>query len=363
MKATATATAIAIATRVPVILWGPPGTGKSRLIESIAARMGVPCEVVIASLREPSDFAGLPVVEHGNVRFAPPAWAVRLAQAGWGILFLDEISTSAPAVQKALLRVVLDRVVGDLELPRGVAVVAAANPPECAADGWDLAPPLANRFVHLEWRGLEVDEWATALVSGEWPVPEVPVLPEEWEARPEATEARVLVAAFLRARPHLLHVMPTQEDQAGRAWPSRRSWHTAARLLGAVRVVGADEAVADLLVAGAVGEAAALEFLAWVRELDLPDPEELLADPARYRHPARGDQAYATLTAVVAAAVRNLTADRWAAAWAILGAAARAGGADVAAAAARELARHRGNLPMPPEVREFIPVLRAAGLM
>jgi hypothetical protein len=66
---------------------------------------------------------------------------------------------------------------------------------------------------------------------------------------------------------------------------------------------------------------------------------------------------------VVAAAVRNLTADRWAAAWKILGAAARAGGADVAAAAARELARHRGTLPMPPEVREFIPVLRAAGLM
>ena len=54
-------------------------------------------------------------------------------------------------MQAALLRVVLERVVGDLELPADVAVVAAANPPEQAADGWDLSAPLANRFCHLEW--------------------------------------------------------------------------------------------------------------------------------------------------------------------------------------------------------------------
>ena len=45
----------------------------------------------------------------------------------------------------ALLRVVLERTVGDLTLPHDVAIVAAANPPEQAADGWDLSPPLANR--------------------------------------------------------------------------------------------------------------------------------------------------------------------------------------------------------------------------
>src|SRR5205823_11964182 len=61
------------------------------------------------------------------------------------------ISTAPPAVQAAMLRIVLERVVGDLELPPGVRVVAAANPPEQAADGWDLAPPLANRLVHLDW--------------------------------------------------------------------------------------------------------------------------------------------------------------------------------------------------------------------
>ena len=62
-----------------------------------------------------------------------------------GILFLDQLSTAPPAVQAALLRVALERTVCDLELPAGVAVVAAANPPEQAASGWDLSRPLASR--------------------------------------------------------------------------------------------------------------------------------------------------------------------------------------------------------------------------
>jgi len=95
----------------------------------MADEMGWPCETVIAAIREPSDFSGLPVVRESQVDMAPPRWAKRLAEAGRGILFLDEISTAPPAVQAALLRVVLERVVGDLELPDDVVVVAAANPP------------------------------------------------------------------------------------------------------------------------------------------------------------------------------------------------------------------------------------------
>ena len=110
---------VAVAARVPVLLWGAPGTGKTSAIRAMAEVMGLPCETVIASIREPSDFAGLPIVVGGEVRFAPPAWARRLAEAGRGLLFLDELSTAPPAVQAALLRVVLERAVGDLTLPRG----------------------------------------------------------------------------------------------------------------------------------------------------------------------------------------------------------------------------------------------------
>lgn len=136
---------MAVAAHVPVLLWGAPGTGKTSAIKAMSAALGLPCETVIASIREPSDFAGLPVMADGKVIFAPPRWARNLATHERGVLFLDEISTAPPAVQAALLRVVLERVVGDLALPEAITVIAAANPPEYAADGWDL-----SRSSHVE---------------------------------------------------------------------------------------------------------------------------------------------------------------------------------------------------------------------
>ncbi|HVT67257.1 MAG TPA: MoxR family ATPase, partial [Trebonia sp.] len=220
---------VAVAARVPVLLWGAPGTGKTSAIRAMAEAMGLPCETVIASIREPSDFAGLPVITDGTVHFAPPRWAQRLAAAGTGILFLDELSTAPPAVQAALLRVVLERTVGDLALPPAVAVVSAANPPEQAADGWDLSAPLANRLCHLTWE-ITPQAIADGLASG-WEAPSVPSFPDGWEAGEQLI--RGLVAAFLRVRPALALAPPEDAAAAGRGWPSPRTWEMAARLTAA----------------------------------------------------------------------------------------------------------------------------------
>ncbi len=353
------ALAIAVAARVPVLLWGGPGTGKSSAVRDMAAAMGWPCEVVIASIREPSDFAGLPVVADGGVRFAPPRWARRLHGAGRGVLFLDEISTAPPAVQAALLRVVLERVVGDLELPAAVAVVAAANPPEQAADGWDLSAPLANRFCHLEWN-VDASGFAEGLAAG-WPAPPVPELPDGWEGRQPA--ARGLVGAFVAVRPSLLSAVPGDPSSAGRAWPSPRTWDMAARLLTASELTGAPEDVRAALVTGAVGTGAGIELLTWLAEMDLGDPEAALADPDAFVLPERGDRAYAALSAVAAAVAADPTPERWVAGWRVL-ARAGDGAPDVAATAARVLARCRPAGAAPPaEVKLFAPLLREAGLL
>jgi hypothetical protein len=350
---------VAVAARVPVLLWGAPGTGKTSAIRAMADAMGLPCETVIASIREPSDFAGLPIVVGGEVRFAPPAWARRLAEAGHGLLFLDELSTAPPAVQAALLRVVLERAVGDLTLPDEVAVVAAANPPEQAADGWDLSAPLANRLCHLAW---QTDPRAVADgLAGGWAPPVVPLLPEGWQA--EEILSRGLVAAFLHVRPVLACAPPADAAAAGRGWPSPRTWEMAARLMAAAGASGASDEGRSALIRGAVGDGAGVEFLAWLVEMDLSDPEQVLADPASFHLPERGDRAYAALAAIAAAVAANPTPERWTAGWQVLGLSADAA-PDVAAVAARVLARCRPDgAALPAEIHLFAPVLRDAGLL
>jgi hypothetical protein len=355
----AQALGVAVAARVPVLLWGAPGTGKTSAIRAMANAMNLPCETVIASIREPSDFAGLPVVMGDSVRFAPPAWATRLAASGRGVLFLDELSTAPPAVQAALLRVVLERTVGDLTLPEEVAVVAAANPPDQAADGWDLSAPLANRLCHLTW---ETDPRAVAEgLAGGWDPPKVPELPHGWEA--EELLARGLVAAFLHVRPALACAPPLDAAAAGKGWPSPRTWEMAARLMAAAGACGASEQARSELIRGAVGDGAGVEFLAWLLEMDLPDPEAVLADPDSFVLPERGDRAYAALASIAAAVAAQPDEERWMAGWQVLGAAAHAV-PDIAAVAARTLARCRPDgAPLPAEITLFAPVLRSAGLM
>jgi hypothetical protein len=358
---------VAVAANVPVLLWGAPGTGKTSVIRGMAQAAGLPCETVIASIREPAVFAGLPVVNHTagsnggapQVSFAPPSWAINLAREGEGLVFFDEISTAPPAVQAALLRVVLERTVGDLELPAAVAVVAAANPPDQAADGWELSPPLANRFCHLDW---PVDARTVADgFAGGWQTPRPPEVVGGWEQR--LPIIRSWIGGFLTVRPTLALAVPDDAAGAGRAWPSPRSWDMAARLHAVAEAASIDELALSLLIRGCVGPGPGVEFLTWLAEADLPDPEAVLADPDSFVLPDRGDRQYAVLSSIAAAVAADATADRWERGWRAFG---RAGlmAPDVAAAAARTLARARpAGAPVPPEVKNFLPLLQDAGLL
>ena len=314
---------------LPTLIWGPPGVGKTAHIQAMAEALDLHLEVVLASIREPSDFSGLPVIHEGMVNMAPPQWAQRLIKAGKAMLFLDEISTAPPAVQAALLRVILDRTVGDVALPDRVAIVAAANPPEQAAGGWELSPPLANRFVHLQWTTY-ASQWIAGFLAG-WPTPTIQRVPKDWKSR--IPEIKAVVTAFIHRRPNLLLAIPESEAEAGKAWPSPRTWEYATKALAAAKACGANREVELDLLSGCVGEAVAIEFHAFLAELDLPDPEEILANAKTFKledYGERGDIHFAILGSMVAAFIGNPTQERYLQAWEVMAAAAQQNSADLA---------------------------------
>ncbi|MFE3760893.1 AAA family ATPase [Streptomyces sp. NPDC059104] len=357
------ALALAVTANQPVLLWGEPGIGKSAGMERLADALGVGLETVIASVHEPSDFAGLPIVGDDpattGVPMAPPDWAVRLARTGHGLLFFDELSSAPPAVQAALLRVVLERRVGSLVLPPSVRIVAAANPPSSAADGWHLSPPLANRFVHLDWTH---DPRTVARgMAGTWPESAVPTV-DPARAAGAAARARGVISGFLTARPGLVHHLPNDAEGRGRAWPSPRTWEMALRLLATGYAAGSGGEALSAVLTGAVGDGAGLELLSYLEHLDLPDPERVLAHPEAFALPERGDRQLAFLIAVVAAVQSDPTRARWEAGWVVLAKAVDAGVPDVAARAAADLAAMREPAwPVPAGIDAFVELLQLAG--
>ncbi|UGQ60193.1 MoxR family ATPase [Rhodococcus pyridinivorans] len=353
---------VAVTADLPVLLWGEPGIGKTAVLSQLAEAVDLPLTTVIASVHEPSDFSGLPVLGDDpatrGVPMAPPDWAVRLVQAGRGLLFLDELSTAPPAVQAALLRLVLERRIGALQLPPGVRIVAAANPPSSAADGWDLSPPLANRFVHLHWT-YDHDVGVRGL-GGTWPRATLPRLdPEKFSGA--VTFARRAVCELLTARPALVHQLPSSQSRRGSAWPSPRSWDMTVRLIAFATATSSSKDVLSLLVRGSVGDGPGFELLAAIQRMDLPDPEALLADPAAADLPERGDLRQAVLDAVVAAVRRRPEKWRWDAAWTLLATAVESGPPDLVVVPAVTLATlRRDDWEVPASIDELAGVVSVA---
>jgi hypothetical protein len=263
-------------TGVPTLVWGQPGEGKTTFIESFA-RDNFPVVSLIASIHDPTDFSGLPIHEDGRVRFVPPEWALEFEASGEGILLLDELTTAPPSVQAALLRVVLERKVGTKSLPKGVRIAAAANPPDAVVGGWELSPPLANRFVHVKWQ-LGGAAFANALQEGFAKAP-LPVVDSDLH-RESVGYWRLLTAAFLRRDPSAAHTRPAEGEYA---FASPRTWDYAIQLMASCDVLnksarpgGKGSAVFYNLLEGSVGSGAAKSFIGFLKDLRLPDPEKVL---------------------------------------------------------------------------------------
>jgi hypothetical protein len=141
--------------RLPVLLEGPTGVGKSAIVAQAAQQLGIELVVIDLSLLEPPDLAGMPYVEDGVTHYAPPA---QLPMGGRGILFLEELNRAERYVQQVALQLLTARRLHEYELPEGWSVLAAVNPETGEYQVNSMDPALRKRFLQLSVRA-DAESW------------------------------------------------------------------------------------------------------------------------------------------------------------------------------------------------------------
>lgn len=360
--------------RVVPMLIGPPGIAKTKGVEAICdalaekLKIEFPYEIYSAPQIQAEDIMGLPVpiMDEGRTAFFPLKIGQKIVKAGAGVLAFDEFGSVSPAVEAATLNVFQGGVIGEETLPHSVAIMGMMNPEDQASNGRGLGIASVNRLCMMTWT-LQPAAWYDFMLGGKGLSVDVEVLPKDWEEK-FGHIARSLVVSYIRRNPGQLLEAPKEHD-VSKAWPSPRSWETAARLLAATMAVGErkESDLSHLAVEGCVGAGAAESFMQWVINMNLPDPEELLkdADKALKKLPKRHDQRAVTLEAVAVAACQDHKdkVKRWETAWAIVGPVFIEEN-DVGMSAAKHLAKNIvPGAKRPPETKKVIEILRNAGLL
>lgn len=368
---------------LPVALVGVPGTAKTQFSKGLARKLGEYLKEkgisekygyfnLVAPQAAPEDVGGIPFMDTGAetvhyVERKPLKGVYELHTTEYGLFFVDELTSSNPAVGATLMTAVQDGKFGDTTLTAKVGRMAAMNPAECAAAGRDLSAPEVNRWMVLEWDLPDAD-FLDFITGGEGLLSHVLFLDEDWEQR-NLAQSRALFSTYLKKNPKWINGMrsgATTAKAASDPWPSQRQWWNAIRMGAALLSLGIEPSSDHwyLMLMGLVGEGPAEQFVGFLRDLDLPNPEDVIAEAMKeVKNESeddrdkrilnvigstvlrRTDKTNLALTAIAYAACDKTFPDiveRYNAAWTVLGVVL-----DIKPDAATEAAMHLANLRHP----------------
>ena len=238
----------------PLFLWGPPGIGKSELVEGIARELnGLMIDLRLGQM-EPTDIRGIPFYNKdiSKMDWAPPVElpdAETAKQYPIVVLFLDELNSAAPSVQSAAYQLILNRRIGKYVLPDNVVMVAAGNRESDKGVTYRMPTPLANRFIHQEMK-VDFASW------------------QDWAVNNRVHKDVVGYLSFAKQ-----DLYDFDAKSASRAFATPRSWSFVSQLLDD-RV---DDETLTNLVAGTVGEGLAVKFKAHRKVSGkMPKPTDIL---------------------------------------------------------------------------------------
>ena len=267
--------------KVPIFLWGAPGIGKSSIVKKVAKDRKIGFIDLRLALMDPTDLKGIPFYDKEShaALWAPPAF---LPKSGEGILFLDELNSAAPSVQASAYQLILDRKVGEYELPDGWAIVAAGNREGDRGVTYRMPSPLANRFVHFQMQ-VHVDDW-------------------RFWAYNSGVDERII--SYISYKNEHLFTFDPKSDAKNFATP--RSWEFVDSILKS----SLPKELLLKALSGAVGEDVAVSFLGFIKVMHkLPDINNIL-ETAKGSYSDGVDVLYALSTGLVSAYLRNSSEQR-----------------------------------------------------
>lgn len=253
-----------------VLIKGKPGIGKSDVVGQATADCGADLIISHPAISDPTDFKGMPALTKGGAEahFLPFGDLTSIIQATKPtVFFLDDIGQASPAVQAALMQLVLARRVNGHRVADCVTFLGATNDTSHMAAVSGMIEPLKSRWDSIVELEVSVDDWSNWALDN--------AMPAE-------------LIAFLRFRPALLSdFKPTKElrnSPSPRGWASVGNWFSIA--------------VKDLeVITGAVGEGAAVEFLAFLDlYTSLPSLDAILLDPTNAPVPTKPGALFAVST-------------------------------------------------------------------
>lgn len=265
-----------------VMLWGPPGVGKSQAIRQLAKEIeaGTGKKTVVTDVRlllfNPIDLRGIPTANADKtlaVWLKPQIFQMDPDESIVNILFLDEISAAPQSVQAAAYQITLDRTVGEHRLPDNCIVIAAGNRTTDKSVAFKMPKALANRLMHLEVEG-SFNAW------------------KQWAIQ---RGIHPKVVGFLSFRQNYLMKFDGAAEELAFATP--RSWEMVSNILN---FVSSDLTQVHHMVAGLVGMGIAVEFRNWEGIYkDLPKIEDIF-DGKMPPVPKNTDALYALASAMTA---------------------------------------------------------------
>lgn len=137
-------------TKKPVMLWGPPGIGKSAIIKQFAKDLNLKVYDIRLTQIDSTDLRGVTYLDKETKRttnylpdFLPEKGELEAEGFVGAVFFLDEITAAEHRLRASSYQLVLDREVGhNYKLPKNVWVVAAGNGLEDGSIAFDMGKQL-----------------------------------------------------------------------------------------------------------------------------------------------------------------------------------------------------------------------------